>query len=157
MGDEGEVTEAPPAPKPQHGVGTFVYPDGSRYGKAPAALLFSRSAVRCSCVAAYSPAFALATVAEGEWASGEDGIRKRQGKGVFDDGVEKYDGSWEDDKMSGEGASPMGSLCRHSSDTQRGPAGSFVFASGAKYAGGFVDNKFEGEGQYDWPDGASYR
>uniref|UniRef100_A0A7S1C5G3 MORN repeat-containing protein 5 n=1 Tax=Bicosoecida sp. CB-2014 TaxID=1486930 RepID=A0A7S1C5G3_9STRA len=73
---------------------------------------------------------------EGEWASDVDGVRRREGQGTFDDGVERYEGSWVADKMDGQGK--------------------FVFATGAVYEGGFADNVFSGSGRYEWKDGATY-
>ena len=35
--------------------------------------------------------------------------------------------------------------------------GTFNFASGATYVGGFVNSQFDGEGKYTWADGASYQ
>lgn len=71
----------------------------------------------------------------GEWKE-IDGIKVRDGTGVFIHGPEKYTGQWVDDKMHGQGE--------------------YLFASGAKYKGNFVANIFNGEGEYHFPDGAIY-
>lgn len=74
-------------------------------------------------------------VYEGEYVE-KDGLTARQGRGVFTDGVETYEGEWESDVMHGEGT--------------------YTAASGAKYRGGFVRGAYEGQGAYEWPDGAQY-
>ena len=51
---------------------------------------------------------------EGEWARASDGRKVRSGRGSYRSSVGVYEGAWSDDAMSG--------------------AGSFAFASGARYA-----------------------
>lgn len=72
----------------------------------------------------------------GEFARVEGVGRVRQGRGQYISLSERYNGSWRDDKMHGEG--------------------SYTFASGCLYTGSFVDGAFEGQGTYTWPDGSRY-
>lgn len=65
-----------------------------------------------------------------------DGVVKRNGNGSFVDGFLSYEGSWKDDMMHG--------------------AGTLKFSSGAKYSGTFHENRFDGSGKYQWPDGSWY-
>ena len=60
----------------------------------------------------------------------------RHGKGLLIDGDYRYDGEWQDDKMTG--------------------AGKFTFASGAWYEGQFLNGKYHGKGTYVWADGRMY-
>jgi hypothetical protein len=60
---------------------------------------------------------------EGEWKS-LNGIKYRDGQGIFTFGPEKYSGEWKNDLMNGEGV--------------------YHFSSGACYTGLFVNNAFEG-------------
>jgi hypothetical protein len=55
----------------------------------------------------------------------------RDGWGIYDDGVEKYEGEFADDLYNGKGK--------------------IEFASGAIYEGDFYDNKFHGFGTYILP------
>ena len=55
----------------------------------------------------------------------------RDGYGVYDDGVEKYEGNFVNDKYHG--------------------TGKIVFASGAIYEGEFCENEFHGHGIYTQP------
>ena len=70
------------------------------------------------------------------WISGTPLITKRKGYGVYKEGNNKYEGYWDDDKMSGEGT--------------------MFFASGAVYTGTWLDNCFDGKGKYSWTDSSFY-
>ena len=72
----------------------------------------------------------------GAWKS-SDGVKLRDGEGVYTNGPEEYSGQWVDDRMEGKG--------KH------------TYSSGASFEGELVDNKFEGIGTYRFPDGATYR
>lgn len=65
-----------------------------------------------------------------------NGIKYKDGKGIFTIGPESYNGNWSMDVMSGYGE--------------------YRFASGAIYKGNFENNQFQGEGTYIFPDGATY-
>lgn len=79
----------------------------------------------------------------GQWIE-IDGVKSRHGQGSFTFLSSKttagcdeiYTGDWEMDMMTGQG--------------------SYTFASGNKYKGGFKNNSFEGQGEYLYTDGASY-
>jgi len=71
-----------------------------------------------------------------EGPEGDARTKFRHGKGTLVDGDYRYDGDWEEDKMTGKG--------------------SFTFASGASYEGDFVDGKYHGKGTYKWADGRVY-
>ena len=73
---------------------------------------------------------------EGGFILNDEGLRVRQGYGVYIEGPEKYEGEWDGDEMEG--------------------AGKFYFASGATYDGNFSGNEFSGKGTYKWADGAVY-
>jgi|UniRef100_A0A7S4GJK2 hypothetical protein len=74
---------------------------------------------------------------EGNWIKeGTPLITKRKGYGVYKEGNNKYEGYWDDDKMSGEGT--------------------MFFASGAVYTGTWLDNCFDGKGKYSWTDSSFY-
>ena len=72
----------------------------------------------------------------GDWTE-VDGVKSRDGLGVYKIGPEEYNGSWSNDQMSGKGR--------------------YKFSSGAVYEGEFRKNVFEGHGEYHFPDGAIYR
>ena len=72
----------------------------------------------------------------GEYSVDAAGAKVRSGKGVYTSASEKYSGGWLADRMHGEGT--------------------YHFASGAVYQGGFQDGFFAGFGTYSWPDGARY-
>lgn len=72
---------------------------------------------------------------EGEWKE-INGIKSRDGMGLFSSGPESYKGSWVNDAMEGDGT--------------------YTFASGAVYSGSFAQNKFNGNGKYQYADGAYY-
>ena len=65
-----------------------------------------------------------------------NGIKFKDGKGIFKVGPEIYDGNWVMDIMSGYGE--------------------YYFSSGAVYKGNFDNNQLHGEGSYQFSDGASY-
>ena len=72
--------------------------------------------------------------AAGDWAI-VDGVKMRQGRGVYDDGAkQRYEGEWLNDMMHGRGT--------------------FEYASGAKYEGEFVANKYDGYGTFVFANGA---
>lgn len=136
--EEAEET-APAAAEPQEGEGEFRFSDGSVY--------------------------------VGKWVRNEAGIVVRQGRGVLSHPVlgYKYVGEWVADAMSGFGAfrsvpaSPRASRCTLSwlmPAFTRTPsvrrAGEFTYASGAKYAGQWADNRYSGHGRYVFPDGGVY-
>ena len=74
--------------------------------------------------------------AAGDWAV-VDGVKLRQGRGVYDDGAkQRYEGEWQNDMMHGRGT--------------------FEYASGAKYEGEFVANKYDGYGSFIFSTGAKY-
>lgn len=82
--------------------------------------------------------FADGSKFKGSWVM-KDGVRVRQGHGVFTDGTiegQTYEGEWADDMMEGRGT--------------------FVYASGAKYVGGFQANKYSGFGKFTFPDHSVY-
>jgi len=79
--------------------------------------------------------FADGSSYEGEVAN-QGGKRVRHGQGVYRTASEEYTGSWENDKMSGQGV--------------------YKYRSGAVYNGQFIDGKMHGEGKYIFPDGAYY-
>ena len=63
---------------------------------------------------------------------GKNAVKKvRDGYGIYDDGVEKYEGNFVNDKYHG--------------------TGKIVFASGAIYEGEFYENDFHGRGTYTQP------
>ena len=66
-----------------------------------------------------------------------NGVKVKEGEGIYKIGPEEYVGLWKNDKMNG--------------------FGKYNFASGAVYEGDFKDNVFHGQGQYTFPDGATYR
>ena len=72
----------------------------------------------------------------GGWKS-VDGVKVRDGEGVYSYGPEEYSGQWVDDCMEGQGT--------------------HKFSSGACYEGEFKQNMFEGTGTYRFADGATYR
>eukprot|EP00607_Mallomonas_marina_P005466 CAMPEP_0182426724 /NCGR_PEP_ID=MMETSP1167-20130531/13250_1 /TAXON_ID=2988 /ORGANISM="Mallomonas Sp, Strain CCMP3275" /LENGTH=155 /DNA_ID=CAMNT_0024608381 /DNA_START=214 /DNA_END=681 /DNA_ORIENTATION=+ len=73
---------------------------------------------------------------EGDWTEIE-GVRVREGRGIFTAGPEQYEGEWKNDQMCGKGK--------------------YKFSSGAIYEGEFQKNLFEGEGEYRFADGSIYR
>eukprot|EP01125_Pyxidicula_operculata_P019452 TRINITY_DN7066_c0_g1_i3.p1 TRINITY_DN7066_c0_g1~~TRINITY_DN7066_c0_g1_i3.p1 ORF type:complete len:667 (-),score=143.65 TRINITY_DN7066_c0_g1_i3:144-2144(-) len=90
---------------------------------------------------------------EGEWNN------NRRGKGIyhFEDGS-SFEGNWKLDSMD------MGKYVWPNGDTYEGRwkngkmhgMGIFMYASGAKYNGKFVENNKEGTGSYTYPDGSIY-
>lgn len=65
-----------------------------------------------------------------------DGVLRKHGKGIYEEGSQRYEGDFVEDRMEGKGV--------------------FKFESGAVYAGGFHNNMFNGKGSYSWPDGSKY-
>lgn len=63
-------------------------------------------------------------------------IVKRHGNGIYEDNGTRYDGSWVDDEMQGEGK--------------------ITFATDEEYEGSFANGMFCGRGAYRWKDGRSY-
>jgi hypothetical protein len=72
---------------------------------------------------------------DGEWVI-VDGARVRQGRGVYVEGSQKYEGQFVKDVFHG--------------------TGKMNFASGAVYEGEWEHGLFNGKGRYVWPDGSSY-
>ena len=68
---------------------------------------------------------------EGQSEDGDVEKRVRDGYGIYDDGVEKYEGNFVNDMYHGRGK--------------------IVFASGAVYEGEFYENEFHGYGTYTQP------
>lgn len=73
---------------------------------------------------------------EGSWV-GVDGLKKRQGHGQYVTKTESYDGTWDDDSLTGEVK--------------------VNFSSGARYEGQLSNNFFNGFGIYFFTDGSSYK
>lgn len=72
----------------------------------------------------------------GAWKS-TDGVKVREGEGVYTYGPEEYRGQWRGDAMCGPGR--------------------LVLSSGAVYEGEFEGGAFHGNGTYTFPDGATYK
>ena len=82
-------------------------------------------------------------------------MKVRSGHGTFVDGVDKYEGGWAKDEMSGEGGRAARRPALRAL-TGRAGAGSMSFGSGASYEGHFLAGAFHGPGKYVWADGATY-
>ncbi|PRP86550.1 hypothetical protein PROFUN_05188 [Planoprotostelium fungivorum] len=119
---EGEVLTVDKRKEEQEedkGNGVFVFFDGkAKYGESSTRDLRLTS-----------------KVTDGEWERFE-GVIKKHGRGIWEEGDNQYSGDWKDDKMHG--------------------FGTFRYQSGAIYEGEWTDNKYEGKGKYKFPDGSSY-
>ena len=89
--------------------------------------------------------------AAGDWAI-VDGVKLRQGRGVYDDGAkQRYEGEWQNDMMHGRGTFEYASGAKYEGEfvaNKYDGYGSFIFSTGAKYEGQFKDNQFHGSGTF---------
>lgn len=100
---------------------------------------------------------------EGQWGNG---CRNGYGVSYHEDGFH-YEGSYKDDKRSGEGKLSLHNLSKgdgvidwvyegeFAEDLRHGK-GLLTESSGEMYDGQWVRDRMEGKGQYKWPDGRFY-
>jgi len=86
-------------------------------------------------------------------------LRQGQGAYYYADG-RIYNGTWENDKQSGEGVMnyPNGNSYRGNwLNGQRHGKGTYYFFSEHQYTGEWAEDKQHGLGVFTWPDGSSYK
>ena len=118
-------------PEFTNGSGTFIFPDNSKY--------------------------------EGDYQTNcSDGSKRRHGNGVITwnyGPVERYNGQWSEDKMTGTGTYQFASGAEYKGsmkDNLFNGEGSYLFTDGARYTGGWMQNKMHGSGTYVDPTGVTW-
>ena len=83
----------------------------------------------------------------GNWANGQ-----RNGRGTYYDGKNLYIGQWRNDKRHGRGSYFFGLKdWRENEHTEF-----WLSQNSENYTGDFVNDLYQGEGVYHWPDGSRY-
>lgn len=86
-----------------------------------------------------------------------DGLKIRDGQGVYTSGPERYEGQFKDDKFNGSGKYQFASGMFSKLNSSYKKYNLFILHYvGAVYIGDFLDGVFHGIGKYQFNDGGTY-